>query len=88
MVQIFFDGVGNIVDKGENAGYYQHILLFPQRFKKASFPRSCAPIALVAYMTWEQEIAGSIPCLASGSIPGLAGGSIPGFIYCVAMLKE
>ena len=29
--------VENIVGKGENAGY-QHFLLFPQCFQKASFP--------------------------------------------------
>ena len=32
-----FDRVENIVGKGENAGY-QHFLLFPQCFEKASFP--------------------------------------------------
>ena len=31
--------VENIVGKGENAGY-QHFLLFPQCFQKASFPAS------------------------------------------------
>ena len=31
--------VENIVGKGENAGY-QHFLLFPQCFQKASFPGS------------------------------------------------
>ena len=31
------DWVENIVGIGENAGY-QHFLLFPQRFPKASFP--------------------------------------------------
>ena len=31
--------VENIVKKGENAGY-QHFLLFPQSFLKASFSRS------------------------------------------------
>ena len=31
--------VENIVGKGENAGY-QHFLLFPQCFQKASFSRS------------------------------------------------
>ena len=31
-----FDKVENIVGKGENAGY-QHFLLFPQCFQKASF---------------------------------------------------
>ena len=34
-----FDRVENIVGKGENAGY-QHFLLFPQCFQKASFQRS------------------------------------------------
>ena len=34
-----FDGVENIVGKGENAGY-QHFLLFPQYFQKASFSES------------------------------------------------
>ena len=34
-----FDRVENIVEKGENAGY-QHFLLFPQCFQKASFFRS------------------------------------------------
>ena len=33
------DWVENIVGKGENAGY-QHFLLFPQCFQKASFPGS------------------------------------------------
>ena len=32
-----FDKVENIVGKGENAGY-QHFLLFPQCFEKASVP--------------------------------------------------
>ena len=32
-----FDRVEKIVRKGENAGY-QHFLLFPQCFEKASFP--------------------------------------------------
>ena len=31
-----FDRVENIAGKGENAGY-QHFLLFPQCFQKASF---------------------------------------------------
>ena len=31
-----FDRLENIVRKGENAGY-QHFLLFPQCFQKASF---------------------------------------------------
>ena len=31
-----FDRVENIVGKGENAGY-QHLLLFPHSFEKASF---------------------------------------------------
>ena len=34
-----FDRVGNIVGKGENAGY-QHFLLSPQCFQKATFSRS------------------------------------------------
>ena len=33
------DRVENIVGKGENAGY-QHLLLFPQRFQKASLSGS------------------------------------------------
>ena len=32
-----FDRVDNIAGKGENAGY-QHFLLSPQCFEKASFP--------------------------------------------------
>ena len=32
-----FDREKNIVGKGENAGY-QHFLLFPQCFERASFP--------------------------------------------------
>ena len=31
------DWVGNIVGKGENAGY-QHFVYFPQYFQKAPFP--------------------------------------------------
>ena len=37
MIISFFDRVENTVGKGENAGY-QHFLLFPQCFEKASFP--------------------------------------------------
>ena len=37
MIISVFDRVENIVGKGENAGY-QHFLLFPQCFQKASFP--------------------------------------------------
>ena len=37
MAIFVFDRVENNVGKGENAGY-QHFLLFPQCFQKASFP--------------------------------------------------
>ena len=37
MIISVFDRVENIVGKGGNAGY-QHFLLFPQCFEKASFP--------------------------------------------------
>ena len=37
MIISVFDRVENIVGKGEKAGY-QHFLLFPQCFEKASFP--------------------------------------------------
>ena len=37
MIISVFDRIENIVGKGENAGY-QHFLLFPQCFEKASFP--------------------------------------------------
>ena len=37
-----FDRVENIVGKGDNAGY-QHCLLFPQCFQKASSPVSVIP---------------------------------------------
>ena len=37
MIISVFDRVENIVGKGENDGY-QHFLLFPQCFEKASFP--------------------------------------------------
>ena len=36
MIIFVFDSVENILGKGENAGY-QHFLLFPQCFQKASF---------------------------------------------------
>ena len=36
MLIFLLDSVENIVEKGENAGY-QHFLLFPQCFQKASF---------------------------------------------------
>ena len=36
MIISVFDRVENIVGKGENAGY-QHFLLFPQCYEKASF---------------------------------------------------
>ena len=38
MVHFYFDRVENMVGKGENAGY-QHFLLFPLCFQKASFFR-------------------------------------------------
>ena len=37
MIISVFDKIENIVGKGGNAGY-QHFLLFPQCFEKASFP--------------------------------------------------
>ena len=37
MIISVFDTAENIVGKGENAGY-QHFLLFPQCFGKATFP--------------------------------------------------
>ena len=37
MIISIFDRVENNVGKGENTGY-QHFLLFPQCFEKASFP--------------------------------------------------
>ena len=37
MIIYVFDRLEYIVGKGENAGY-QHFLLFPQCFEKASFP--------------------------------------------------
>ena len=39
MMISLYDRVENIVGKGENAGY-QHFLLFPQCFQKASFPEA------------------------------------------------
>ena len=38
-LKFLFGSVENIVGKGENAGY-QHFLLFPQCFQKASFSES------------------------------------------------
>ena len=35
MMELVFDSVKNIVEKGENAGYH-HFLLFSQCFQKAS----------------------------------------------------
>ena len=40
-----FDSVENIVGKGENAGY-QHFLLFPQCFEKASLPEASKGVIL------------------------------------------
>ena len=39
MIISVFDGVENILEKGENADD-QHFLLFPQCFEKASFPET------------------------------------------------
>ena len=39
MMIFVFDGIENIVGKGENAGY-QHFLLFPRCFQKAFYPAS------------------------------------------------
>ena len=46
MIISVFGSVQNIVGKGENAGY-QHFLLFPQCFEKASFPEASKGV------TWE-----------------------------------
>ena len=37
-LQFIFGSIENIVGKGENAGY-QHFLLFPRCFQKASYTR-------------------------------------------------
>ena len=47
MIISVFNTVENIVGKGENAGY-QHFLLFPQCFEKASFPDT-----LKGVIVWE-----------------------------------
>ena len=46
-----FERVENIVGKGENAGY-QHFLLFPQCFQKAS---SCKKIVAEGEITFYEE---------------------------------
>ena len=45
MIISAFDSVENIVGKGENAGY-QHFLLFPQCFEKASFLDTSKEVSL------------------------------------------
>ena len=52
-------GVENIVGKGENAGY-QHFLLFPQCFQKASFSRS-----LKVVLVWQRLHRMSSECINS-----------------------
>ena len=45
MLISLYDRIENIVEKGENAGY-QHFLLFPQCFQKASFSGSSKVITV------------------------------------------
>ena len=46
MVQFFFDGLENIVGKGESAGN-QHFLLFPIWFLKGFYPRGVKSYVVV-----------------------------------------
>ena len=51
MIISVFDRVENIVEKGESAGY-QHFLLFPQCFQKASFPDTSDGVIV---LEWAKE---------------------------------
>ena len=48
MVQLLFNRLENIVEKGENAGY-QHFLLFPECFQKA-FSSSASKV-IIAWLS-------------------------------------
>ena len=58
-----FDGVENIVGKGENTGY-QHYLLFPQCFQKLSSFR--------VVLNWDHEVIGLVfqPQMNHGLVKG------------------
>ena len=49
MIISVFDREENIVGKGENAGY-QHFLLFPQCFQKASFPYTSKGVIVLEWV--------------------------------------
>ena len=64
MIISVFDRVENIVGKGENAGY-QHFLLFPQCFEKASFPDTSKGVIVwewVKHQT-DKEISAGLRCI-------------------------
>ena len=52
MIISVFDSVANIVGKGENAGY-QHFLLFPQCFEKASIPDTSKSVTVWEWVNTE-----------------------------------
>ena len=54
-VHFFSDSAENIVGKGENAGF-QHFLLFPQCFQKASFLRSQKPGSVFTNHSLERSL--------------------------------
>ena len=51
MIISVFDRVENIMGKGENAGY-QHFLLFPQCFQRASFPDVSKGVIVWEWVNW------------------------------------
>ena len=60
MIISVFDRVENIVEKGENAGY-QHFLLFPKCFEKASFLDTSKGVIV---WEWVKEFARSVKVLS------------------------
>ena len=52
VAQMVFDRVENIVGKGENAGY-QHFLLFPPCFQKASSFRGSLKLGIASFYDTE-----------------------------------
>ena len=60
MMISLYDRVENIVGKGENAGY-QHFLLFPQCFQKASFPEASKGVIVWEWVKYNSCLSSAGP---------------------------
>ena len=66
MIISAFDREENIVGKGENAGF-QHFLLFPQCFQKASFLYTSKSVIVWEWVNWLQFLSKTNFLLCSAS---------------------